>query len=51
MRQVIGARSRGRTGTPHCWKAADFKSAVSTYFTIRAGLPLWLKKRRLRCLQ
>lgn len=31
-----GAPSRGRTGTPLFRKAADFKSAVSTNFTIGA---------------
>ena len=31
-----GASNRGRTGTPLCRKAADFKSAVSTNFTIEA---------------
>ena len=30
----LGARSRNRTGTPV--RARDFKSLVSTYFTIRA---------------
>jgi hypothetical protein len=34
--QVGGASNRGRTGTPLFRKAADFKSAVSTNFTIRA---------------
>ena len=33
---VDGARSRNRTGTPA--RARDFKSLVSTYFTIRAVL-------------
>ena len=32
-----GASSRNRTGTLPCGQAADFKSAVSTYFTIRAS--------------
>lgn len=36
----IGARNRGRTGTLHFWKAADFKSDVSTNFTIRAERPI-----------
>ena len=31
-----GARDRDRTGTPAIREAADFKSAVSTYFTTRA---------------
>jgi hypothetical protein len=31
-----GARDRNRTGTPAIHEAADFKSAVSTYFTTRA---------------
>ena len=31
-----GARDRNRTGTPAINEAADFKSAVSTYFTTRA---------------
>ena len=35
-RTLRGAPSRGRTGTPLCRKAADFKSAVSTNFTIGA---------------
>ena len=34
---VSGARSRNRTGTP-VLEATDFKSVVSTYFTIRALL-------------
>ena len=34
--ETIGARGRNRTGTPHLWKAADFKSDVSTNFTTRA---------------
>ena len=33
---VGGARSRNRTGTPV--RARDFKSLVSTYFTIRASV-------------
>jgi hypothetical protein len=33
---VVGASNRGRTGTPLFRKAADFKSAVSTNFTIEA---------------
>jgi hypothetical protein len=32
----IGASNRNRTGTPAMNEAADFKSAVSTYFTIEA---------------
>ena len=32
-----GARDRNRTGTPAMNEAADFKSAVSTDFTTRAG--------------
>ena len=32
-----GAPSRNRTGTPAINEAADFKSAVSTYFTIGAA--------------
>ena len=35
---VDGARSRNRTGT--LVKARDFKSLVSTYFTIRAAVTL-----------
>jgi len=35
---VGGARSRNRTGTP--FRARDFKSLVSTYFTIRAAAVL-----------
>ena len=35
---VDGARSRNRTGT--LVKARDFKSLVSTYFTIRAAVSL-----------
>ena len=31
-----GTRDRNRTGTPAMNEAADFKSAVSTYFTTRA---------------
>jgi hypothetical protein len=31
-----GASNRNRTGTPAMNEAADFKSAVSTYFTIEA---------------
>ena len=34
---VNGARSRNRTGTG-CLAPTDFKSVVSTYFTIRAIL-------------
>ena len=37
---VDGARSRNRTGT--LVKARDFKSLVSTYFTIRAAVTLLL---------
>ena len=33
---MVGASNRGRTGTPLFRKAADFKSAVSTNFTIEA---------------
>ena len=33
--RLYGARSRNRTGTPV--KAQDFKSCVSTNFTIRAS--------------
>ena len=33
-----GARNRGRTGMPLMQEAADFKSDVSTNFTIRAGM-------------
>jgi hypothetical protein len=32
----VGARDRNRTGTLAINEAADFKSAVSTYFTTRA---------------
>ena len=35
-RKPYGAPSRNRTGTPAINEAADFKSAVSTYFAIRA---------------
>ena len=35
---VYGARSRNRTGT--LVRARDFKSLVSTYFTIRAAVTL-----------
>ena len=35
MKSGNGARNRNRTGTPV--KARDFKSLVSTNFTIRAG--------------
>ena len=35
---VSGARSRNRTGT--LFPARDFKSLVSTYFTIRAAVTL-----------
>jgi hypothetical protein len=34
--EKIGASNRNRTGTPAMNEAADFKSAVSTYFTIEA---------------
>ena len=37
---VDGARSRNRTGMP--LRARDFKSLVSTYFTIRAAVMLLL---------
>ena len=37
---VSGARSRNRTGT--LLPARDFKSLVSTYFTIRAAVLLYL---------
>ncbi len=33
---IFGASNRNRTGTPAMNEAADFKSAVSTYFTIEA---------------
>ncbi len=35
IRELPGARNRNRTGTP--FLARDFKSLVSTCFTIRAG--------------
>ena len=35
-RMDTGAPSRNRTGTPAIHEAADFKSAVSTNFTIGA---------------
>ena len=34
--KYCGASNRNRTGTPAMNEAADFKSAVSTYFTIEA---------------
>ena len=34
---LVGARSRNRTGMPLMQEAADFKSDVSTSFTIRAA--------------
>ena len=38
----VGARNRDRTGT--AVRPRDFKSLVSTNFTIRAGLPLILRQ-------
>ncbi len=45
-----GARDRNRTGTPAIHEAADFKSAVSTYFTTRAKGSLSNKKAPLQGL-
>jgi hypothetical protein len=41
-----GASNRNRTGTP--FRATDFKSVVSTDFTIEAGLTLCLAVTRLK---
>ena len=40
---IIGARDRNRTGTPAMNEAADFKSAVSTNFTTRAPMILYMR--------
>ena len=42
---VAGASSRNRTGTPPFRQAADFKSAVSTNFTIEAQAAIVKQKR------
>jgi hypothetical protein len=45
LAEECGASSRDRTGTP-CSRAADFKSAVSTDFTIEAGAPTVRQTKR-----